>query len=80
MTQKRGSAAPSSTSSDAHRRAVAVTLTPYGHQVIEHAVDHVLIREASLLQDLDETERLVLADLLNRLDHAVRHQLDDTDR
>ena len=69
------------TSSGAHRRAVAVTLTAHGHHLIEQAVDHVLTREASLLDELDPIDRHTLADLLDRLDHAIRKKLDnDPDR
>lgn len=63
------------TSSDDHRRAVAVALTVQGHRVIEAAVDQVLTREASLIDGLDPADRQALADLLDRLDHLVRERL-----
>jgi DNA-binding MarR family transcriptional regulator len=63
------------TGSDAHRRAVAATLTPAGHELVEHAVDRVLTREASLIAGLDPPQRDALADLLDHLDRAVRMRL-----
>ncbi len=66
--------------SDAHRRAVAVFLTPAGHELIEHAVDRVLTREASLVAGLDPHQRDALVALLDHLDRIVRQQLEiDTD-
>lgn len=67
-------------SSEIHRRAVAVTLTAHGHHMIERAVDQVLTREASLLDELDPTDRQALADLLDRLDHAVKNRFNGADR
>lgn len=61
--------------SDAHRRAVAVSLTPAGHQLIEHAVDRVLTREASLVAGLEPHQRGALIGLLEQLDRTVRQQL-----
>lgn len=67
--------------STAHPRAVDVALTRKGHRVIEHAVDKVLSREASLTDGLDDTQRRDLARLLDLLDHQVRRQLaDDANR
>lgn len=48
-------------------RAVLVALTAAGHELIERTVDHVLSREAQLVQDLDSGQRAELAGHLDRL-------------
>lgn len=48
-------------------RAVAVTLTPAGHALLERAVDHLLRYEESLLEPLTAAQREHLADLLRIL-------------
>ena len=49
------------------RRAVTVTLTQPGHNLIEHTVDRVLGRESDLLRALDPGQRENLATLLATL-------------
>lgn len=56
-------------------RAVVVTLTPAGHDLIERTVDQVLTRESSLLTSLDGGQRAALADQLQSLLADVRHTL-----
>ena len=41
--------------SGAHRRAIDITLTVHGHDLIEQTVDRNLTREASLLDELART-------------------------
>jgi len=48
-------------------RAVAVTLTPAGHALVERTVDHLLRYEESLLEPLTAAQREHLADLLRIL-------------
>lgn len=62
--------------SDAHRRAVAVSLTRAGHELIEHAVDRVLTREAWLVAGLDPHQRDSIIGLLDHLERTVRQQLE----
>ncbi|HEY4003620.1 MAG TPA: MarR family transcriptional regulator [Pseudonocardia sp.] len=56
-------------------RAVLVTLTPAGHQMVERLVDNVLGREAALVATLSEDQRLALTELLRTLLDDVRTQL-----
>jgi DNA-binding MarR family transcriptional regulator len=48
-------------------RAVLVTLTTAGHELVERTVERVLRREAQLVQGLDEDQRSALADILDEL-------------
>jgi len=52
-------------------RAVAVTLTPKGHQLVERLVDRVLGRETALVAGLTPSDRSQLAELLRQLHHTV---------
>lgn len=45
-------------------RAVAVTLTPTGHELVEQLVDHVLRREAELISGLNADQQAALTGLL----------------
>ncbi|MFC0625756.1 MarR family winged helix-turn-helix transcriptional regulator [Kribbella deserti] len=56
-------------------RAVVVTLTPTGHDLIERTVDQVLTRESSLLVGLDDEQRGALAEELQTLLASVRRTL-----
>jgi DNA-binding MarR family transcriptional regulator len=56
-------------------RAVAVSLTPLGHAVIERVVDDVLGREAELVAGLPERERQRLVAGLSTLLTDVRERL-----
>ena len=60
------------TGSDAGRRAVAVSLTARGHEVVERVVRELLAHEQGLLGDLAEDDRHRLGDLLTRLLDALR--------
>lgn len=53
--------------SDAGRRAVAVTLTPEGHRVVERVVRELLAHEETLLDALTPQARAALADGLGDL-------------
>jgi DNA-binding MarR family transcriptional regulator len=59
-------------------RAVLVTLTPAGHQLVEHLVDDVLGREAELVSHLDPQQRVDLTELLraflDNLQRELGHQ------
>lgn len=61
--------------SSKHRRAVLVTLTDDGHRLVEHTVDEVLGREASLVDGLSAKERDTLCALLERLTESVRERI-----
>jgi DNA-binding MarR family transcriptional regulator len=52
-------------------RAVMVTLTQAGHELIERLVDGVLGRETALIAGLPPDERAQLAQLLRQLHHTV---------
>jgi len=56
-------------------RAVTVTLTPAGHELVERTVDSVLTRESDLLSSLPARERAVLAGHLQRLLDDVRRRI-----
>jgi len=60
-------------------RAVFVTLTAAGHELVERTVDRVLVREAQLVQGLSAQERAVLAGLLDRLLRDVAGRVDGRD-
>jgi DNA-binding MarR family transcriptional regulator len=53
-------------------KAVAVTLTNAGHEVIERSVDAVLSRDSELAGGLSAEEREVLIPLLVKLETSVR--------
>jgi DNA-binding MarR family transcriptional regulator len=53
--------------SDAGRRAVAVTLTAAGHELVERAVRDLLTHEERLIDGLSPQDRLALGALLGRL-------------
>ena len=53
--------------SDAGRRAVAVSLTDAGHQLVERAVRDLLTHEEELVGGLTDEDRQVLGELLGRL-------------
>ena len=53
--------------SDGGRRAVAVTLTTTGHELVERAVRHLLTHEETLLADLAADDRQALTRLLARI-------------
>lgn len=55
-------------------RAVVVTLTPAGHDLIERTVDLVLTRESDLISSLSDRQRAVLSGQLQRLLDDVRRQ------
>jgi len=61
-------------------RAVLVSLTAAGHELIERTVDRVLTREAQLVQTLDLGQRTVLANQLDRLLADVAARLGATNR
>jgi DNA-binding MarR family transcriptional regulator len=61
-------------------RAVLVSLTAAGHELIERTVDRVLTREAQLVQTLDREQRTALADQLGRLLADVAARLGATNR
>lgn len=54
-------------SSDAGRRAVAVTLTDAGHELVERSVRELLTHEDGLIAGLSGEDRRALAGLLGRL-------------
>ena len=56
-------------------RAVAVTLAPKGHQLVERLVDRVLGREAALVAGLSPSDRSQLAQLLRQLHHTVNAEV-----
>jgi DNA-binding MarR family transcriptional regulator len=56
-------------------RAVAVTLTEKGHELIERLVDRVLGRETTLVSGLPPSDRTQLARLLKRLHHTVNAEI-----
>ncbi len=56
-------------------RAVVVSLTPKGHDLIEKTVDAVLTRESELLTSLSARQRAVLAGQLQRLLADVRRRV-----
>jgi DNA-binding MarR family transcriptional regulator len=60
--------------SDAGRRAVAVTLTAAGHELVERAVRDLLTHEEQLVGRLTAEDRQTLAGLLARLDPGVGPQ------
>jgi DNA-binding MarR family transcriptional regulator len=60
--------------SDAGRRAVAVTLTAAGHELVERAVRELLTHEEELVGGLTAEDRQMLAGLLARLDPGVGRQ------
>jgi DNA-binding MarR family transcriptional regulator len=53
--------------SDASRRAIAVALTPAGHELIERTVRELLTHEESLIASLTDEERPALATMLTKL-------------
>lgn len=56
-------------------RAVLVTLTPAGHDMVERLVDQVLGREAALVAGLTAEQRATLTELLRTLLDDVRGNL-----
>ncbi|MFE0178441.1 MarR family winged helix-turn-helix transcriptional regulator [Streptomyces sp. NPDC059002] len=58
-------------------RTVLVTLTEAGHQLVEVTVDHVLHRDADLVDALTPEQRTQLADLLGTLLHGVQSRVGD---
>ena len=56
-------------------RAVAVTLTEKGHELVERLVDGILGRETSLLAGLPPSDREQLARLLKRLHRTVNAEI-----
>ncbi|MFE7505013.1 MarR family winged helix-turn-helix transcriptional regulator [Promicromonospora sp. NPDC057488] len=64
-------------SSDAGRRAVAVTLTDAGHELVERAVRELLTHEEELLAGLPAEDRRLLPGLLGRFTVALRSQISD---
>jgi len=60
--------------SDAGRRAVAVTLTAAGHELVERAVRDLLTHEEELVGGLTAEDRQTLAGLLARLDPGAGRQ------
>ena len=56
-------------------RAVVVSLTAEGHDVVETTVDAVLSRESELLSSLSPRQRTVLGGQLQRLLADVRHRV-----
>ncbi|MBE1876869.1 MarR family winged helix-turn-helix transcriptional regulator [Myceligenerans pegani] len=61
------------TPSPVSRRAVAVTPTDRGHEVVERTVRGLLAHEEALVADLTAGERRALGDLLERLAGSVRN-------
>ncbi|WP_030255948.1 MarR family winged helix-turn-helix transcriptional regulator [Streptomyces violens] len=59
-------------------RAVLVSLTDEGHALVEHSVDEVLGREATLVAGLSASERATLAALLDKLLTDVRTRTADS--
>lgn len=60
--------------SDASRRAVAVSLTPAGHRLIEATVRRLLTHEESLIAELTSEERATLGAMLTKLDTSQRRR------
>lgn len=60
--------------SDAGRRAVAVSLTDAGHELVERAVRELLAHEEELIAGLLAEDRLELSRLLGRLTAAVHRE------
>jgi DNA-binding MarR family transcriptional regulator len=60
--------------SDAGRRAVAVTLTAAGHELVERSVRDLLAHEEELVGGLTAEDRQTLAELLGRLDPGAGRQ------
>ncbi|NYF39645.1 MarR family winged helix-turn-helix transcriptional regulator [Streptosporangium sandarakinum] len=60
------------------RRTVMVSLTDEGHSLIERSVDAVLGREAMLVSGLSDSERDLLAGLLEKLTADVGRRLTDS--
>lgn len=56
-------------------RAVTVTLTPAGHDVVERLVDRVLGREADLVSRLTSDQQSALTELLRLLLNSLQDQL-----
>ena len=56
-------------------KAVAVTLTPAGHEVIERSVDAVLGRDDELVAGLSAEERELLVPLLGKLEDFIRTRI-----
>lgn len=56
--------------SRAHRRAVAVALTPAGHELVEATVRRLLAHEDDLVAGLSDRERRTLSRLLTRLERG----------
>jgi DNA-binding MarR family transcriptional regulator len=56
-------------------RAVVVTLSPTGHDMVERLVDQVLGREAALVASLTAEQRATLTELLRTLLDDVRGNL-----
>ena len=56
-------------------RSVLVSLTPSGHHLVEHSVDAVLEREATLVSSLSTQERATLIALLDKLTEDVRQHI-----
>jgi DNA-binding MarR family transcriptional regulator len=57
-------------------RAVVVSLTDAGHDLVEQIVDQVLSRESDLISSLSDRQRGVLANQLERLLDDVRAKVD----
>ncbi|WP_242909747.1 MarR family winged helix-turn-helix transcriptional regulator [Actinomadura terrae] len=58
-------------------RAVQVTLTATGHDLVEATVDQVLHREAELISGLSPEQQAQLTELLSVLLQQVQHRTDD---
>jgi DNA-binding MarR family transcriptional regulator len=56
-------------------RAVVVTLTTTGHELVERTVDQVLSRESELVSSLSTDDRELLADRLQSLLDVVRERV-----
>ena len=56
-------------------RSVIVSLTTAGHHLVEHSVDAVLEREATLVSSLSRQERTTLIALLDKLTEDVRRHI-----
>ncbi|MGH2923163.1 MAG: MarR family winged helix-turn-helix transcriptional regulator [Solirubrobacterales bacterium] len=67
--EKRGFVARSRLESD--RRAVSVSLTDPGHNLVTHAFPRHAERVREVFGGLDETEKRVLAELCRKLDRAA---------
>lgn len=62
----------SRTTSTVSRRAVAVSLSPAGHRLIEATVRELLEHEEALIASLTTDERVALTAALNRLNASLR--------